>query len=83
MAKDDVMRLEGIVVDCLPSAVFRVKLNSDGIIESGEDAEPIILTCHLSGKMRKNNIRVLLGDKVDVEVSTYDLTKGRISFRYK
>lgn len=83
MAKDDVMRMEGMVVDCLPNAVFKVQLNGEGVINTDENAPKIILTCHLSGKMRKNNIRVLLSDKVDVEVSTYDLTKGRIIFRYK
>lgn len=82
MAKDDVMRMEGSVVDCLPNAVFKVQLNGEGIIVD-DDAPKIVLICHLSGKMRKNNIRVLMGDKVDVEVSTYDLTKGRIIFRYK
>ena len=72
MTKDDILRVDGLVVDVLPNTNFKVE------IENGAT-----LICHLSGKMRKNNIRVLMGDKVDVEISTYDLSKGRISFRYK
>lgn len=78
MAKDEIMRMEGSVIDCLPNALFKVQLKTEK-----EGAEPIVLICHLSGKMRKNNIRVLMGDRVDVEVSPYDLLKGRIAYRYK
>lgn len=72
MAKDDVLRVEGRVVDVLPNALFKVQLQGG-----------VNVLCHLSGKMRKNNIRVLMGDRVDVEISTYDLTKGRIAYRHK
>lgn len=78
MAKDEIMRMEGSVIDCLPNALFKVQLKTEK-----EGVEPIVLICHLSGKMRKNNIRVLMGDRVDVEVSPYDLLKGRIAYRYK
>lgn len=64
--------VEGVVVETLPNAIFRVKLNSDHII-----------TCHISGKMRQANIRVIDGDKVKVEMSPYDMEKGRITYRYK
>lgn len=72
MAKDDILRVEGRIVEVLPSANFRVELQGG-----------IAVICHLSGKMRQNNIRVLMGDRVDVELSTYDMTKGRIAYRYK
>ena len=72
MAKDDVVRVEGRVVDVLPNAVFKVEV-----------AGGSTLVCHLSGKMRKNNIRVSNGDRVDIEMSAYDLTKGRIAYRHK
>ena len=62
--------LEGLVVETLPNTTFKVKLENDHII-----------TAHISGKMRKNYIRILTGDKVKVEMSPYDLTKGRITFR--
>lgn len=65
------IRLEGVVVDVLPNATFKVQIDK------------ICAMCHLSGKMRKNNIRVLMGDRVDVEISGYDLTKGRIAYRHK
>tara|TARA_B100000427_G_scaffold324656_1_gene330155 strand:+ start:1790 stop:2008 length:219 start_codon:yes stop_codon:yes gene_type:complete len=70
MAKEDNIELEGLVVDTLPNTTFKVKLENDHII-----------TAHISGKMRKNYIRILTGDKVKVEMSPYDLTKGRITFR--
>ena len=72
MAKEDNIELEGLVVETLPNTTFKVKLENDHII-----------TAHISGKMRKNYIRILTGDKVKVEMSPYDLTKGRITFRYK
>ena len=70
MAKEDNIELEGLVVETLPNTTFKVKLENDHII-----------TAHISGKMRKNYIRILSGDKVKVEMSPYDLTKGRITFR--
>ena len=72
MAKEDVLELEGTVVEALPNATFKVKLSNGHII-----------TAHISGKLRLNYIRILPGDKVTVEVSIYDLTKGRITWRAK
>ena len=70
MAKEYVIELEGKVLETLPNTMFRVEL------ENGH-----IVTAHISGKMRKNYIRILTGDKVTVEISPYDLSKGRITFR--
>lgn len=70
MAKEDVLTSEGVVVEVLPNTMFRIKL------ESGQ-----IILGHMSGKMRQNNIKVLLGDSVKIEMSVYDLTKGRIVYR--
>lgn len=70
MAKEDVLTMEGEVIDALPNAMFRVKLENEHT-----------LICHISGKMRKFYIRILPGDKVTVEISPYDLTKGRITYR--
>lgn len=70
MAKEDCIELEGSVVETLPNTMFRVEL------ENGHT-----VTAHISGKMRKNYIRILTGDKVTVEITPYDLTKGRIKFR--
>ena len=70
MAKEDNIELEGLVIETMPNTTFKVKLENDHII-----------TAHISGKMRKNYIRILTGDKVKVEMSPYDLTKGRITFR--
>lgn len=73
MVKDkDVIELEGVVTEALPNALFRVKL------ETGQ-----MVLAHVSGKIRKNFIRILPGDKVKVELSPYDLTRGRITFRGK
>ena len=72
MSKQDVLKMKGLVTEVLPNALFRIKLENDYLIIG-----------HISGKMRKNNINVLLGDRVEVEISPYDMTKGRISFRYK
>ena len=72
MAKDDVIQFEGEVLEALPNTMFRVKL------ENGHT-----VLCHISGKMRMNYIRILLGDKVTVEMTPYDLNKGRIVFRAK
>ena len=72
MAKEDLIEFTGVVAELLPNAMFRVKL---------ENKHEII--AHTAGKMRKNRIRVLAGDKVLVEMTPYDLTKGRITFRFK
>ncbi|MBU0629702.1 MAG: translation initiation factor IF-1 [Candidatus Margulisbacteria bacterium] len=73
MVKDkDVIELEGEVTEALPSALFRVK------IETGQ-----LILAHVSGKIRKNYIRILPGDKVRLELSPYDLTRGRITYRLK
>ena len=72
MAKEDVIKMTGEVIECLPNATFRVKLDND-----------IIIMATISGKIRKFNINILYMDKVDVEMSLYDLTKGRITYRYK
>lgn len=68
MAKTDVIKLEGTVVEVLPNAMFRVKLDNSNALVIG----------HISGRMRQNEIRILLGDEVEVEFSPYDLSKGRI-----
>lgn len=70
--KKDVIELEGEVVEALPSALFRVKL------ETGQ-----LILAHVSGKIRKHFIRILPGDKIKVELSPYDLTRGRITYRMK
>ena len=72
MAKEDLIEFDGKVVEVLPNSMFRIEL------ENGH-----VVLCHISGKMRKNHIKVLLGDKVKVEMTPYDLTKGRISSRLK
>ncbi|MBE6663388.1 MAG: translation initiation factor IF-1 [Ruminococcaceae bacterium] len=72
MGKENVMEFEGVVTEALPNATFKVKLPNGHII-----------TAHISGKLRLNYIRILPGDKVTVEVSVYDLTKGRITWRAK
>ena len=70
MAKEDVIEMEGTVVDTLPNTMFRVEL------ENGH-----VVTAHISGKMRKHYIRILTGDKVTVQLTPYDLSKGRIVYR--
>lgn len=72
MAKEEMLEFTGTIVELLPNAMFRVKLENDHEI-----------VAHTAGKMRKNRIRVLTGDKVLVEMTPYDLTKGRISYRFK
>jgi translation initiation factor IF-1 len=72
MAKEDLLEFPGVVSEVLPNAMFRVQL---------ENSHEVL--AHTSGKMRKNRIRVLAGDKVNVEMTPYDLTKGRITFRFK
>ena len=72
MSKDDIIEVEGTVVDAMPNATFKVQLANGHVINA-----------HISGKLRMNYIRTLPGDKVTVEMSTYDLTKGRITWRSK
>ncbi|MCH4518410.1 MULTISPECIES: translation initiation factor IF-1 [Staphylococcus] len=72
MAKQDVIELEGTVLDTLPNTMFKVEL------ENGHE-----ILAHVSGKIRMNYIRILPGDKVTVEMSPYDLSRGRITYRYK
>ena len=72
MSKKDVIELEGVILDSLPNAMFKVKLENDHEIMA-----------HISGKLRMHFIRILPGDKVTVELSPYDLTKGRITWRKK
>ena len=73
MSKEDFIELQGTVIDTLAGSKFKVRLNDNDMI----------VTCTLSGKMRMNKIRVLTGDSVTVELSPYDLSKGRISYRSK
>jgi translation initiation factor IF-1 len=73
LSKEDLIPAEGVVVDKLPNAFFKVRL---------EGSDHVVLA-QISGKMRKNYIRILAGDRVSVELSPYDLTKGRITYRYK
>ena len=72
MSKEDVIEVEGTVLEALPNAVFKVKLENDHVILG-----------HVSGKLRMNYIRIVPGDKVKVELSSYDLSKGRITWRVK
>jgi translation initiation factor IF-1 len=71
VAKEDKIQIEGEVIDALPNAMFRVKLENNHQI-----------VAHISGKMRMHYIRILPGDRVTVDISPYDLTKGRITFRH-
>ena len=72
MAKEDVIEMDGVVTETLPNTMFRVEL------ENGH-----VVTAHISGRMRKHYIRILTGDKVKVELTPYDLSKGRITYRTK
>lgn len=72
MAKEEAIEMEGVVIESLPNTNFKVKLDNNHIVNA-----------HISGKMRKNYIRILLGDRVTVQLTPYDLTKGRIIFRNK
>jgi len=72
VAKEDVIEVQGAVMETLPNAMFRVKLDNGHLI-----------LAHISGKMRMHFIRILPGDKVTVELSPYDLTRGRITYRFK
>ena len=70
MAKQDLIEMDGEVIETLPNTTFTVKLENEHVV-----------TAHISGRMRKNYIRILTGDKVKVEITPYDLSKGRIIFR--
>jgi translation initiation factor IF-1 len=70
MAKEEQIEMDGTIVDTLPNTMFRVELDNGHVV-----------TAHISGKMRKNYIRLITGDRVTVELTPYDLTKGRITFR--
>ncbi|MBN8281119.1 MAG: translation initiation factor IF-1 [Gammaproteobacteria bacterium] len=70
MSKEEAITMDGVVAETLPNTTFRVKLDNGHVV-----------TAHISGKMRKNYIRILTGDRVTVELTPYDLTKGRITFR--
>ena len=72
MGKEDIITVEGVVVEPLPNAIFRVELDNGHKV-----------LAHISGKMRLNYIKILPGDRVTLELSPYDLTKGRIVYRYK
>jgi translation initiation factor IF-1 len=72
MAHQGNIEIEGIVLECLPNTLFRVKLPNGAIV-----------LCHLSGKMRLNYIRIMPGDKVKIEMTLYDTTKGRITYRVR
>ena len=72
MGKDDVIKVDGKVIEALPSTTFRVELQQNGHI----------VLCHISGKMRMNNIKILVGDNVQIELTPYSLDKGRIVLRY-
>ena len=72
MSKEDVIEVEGVVVEALPNAMFKVKWENDHII-----------LAHVSGKMRMNFIRILPGDRVTMELTPYDLSRGRITYRFK
>lgn len=72
MAKQGPIKTDGVITETLPNAMFKVKL------DNGHE-----ILAHISGKMRMNFIKILVGDKVTVELSPYDLTKGRITYRYK
>jgi translation initiation factor IF-1 len=74
--KDDVIEVEGVVLESLPNAMFRCTIN-----DAPETQEPVLAT--ISGKIRKNFVKILVGDRVLIELSPYDLTRGRITFRYR
>lgn len=72
MAKEDIIEMTGVVEEVLPGAMFRIKLENNAVILG-----------HISGKMRQHKIQILLGDRVKLEMSLYDLTRGRITYREK
>ena len=73
MAKDDLIPAEGVIIDKQPNAFFKVQV----------DGSDHVVLAQISGKMRKHRIRILVGDRVSVEMSPYDLTRGRITYRYR
>jgi translation initiation factor IF-1 len=73
LAKDDLIPAEGVIIDKQPNAFFKVQV----------DGSEHVVLAQISGKMRKNRIRILVGDRVAVEMSPYDLTRGRITYRYR
>jgi translation initiation factor IF-1 len=73
MSKEDMIEVSGTITDCLPGSKFIIKLDGNGVLIEG----------HLSGKMRMNFIKIIVGDRVKLEMSPYDLTKGRITYRSK
>lgn len=77
MAKEEKIEMDGVVIEAMPNTQFKVQLGD------GSESEGPIIMATLSGKIRVNNIRVLPGDRVKLEVSPYDTTKGRIVYRYK
>lgn len=72
MAKEEAIEMEGTIIECLPNTNFKVKLENEHVVNA-----------HISGRMRKNYIKILLGDRVTVQLTPYDLSKGRIVFRSK
>lgn len=72
MAKQEAIKIKGTITECMPNATFKVKLENGHTVMG-----------NISGKIRKNNINILLGDTVDIEMSMYDLSRGRIVYRYK
>ena len=74
MSKEDIIKMSGIVDEVLPNAMFRIVLDNE---------QQTRITATIGGRLRQNNIRVLLGDRVDVEMSPYDLTRGRVVYRAK
>ncbi len=76
MGKEDIIEVTGTVIETLPNTEFKVQIEN-------EPYKGMMITAHLSGKMRMNFIKILPGDKVTIHLSTYDLTKGRITYRHK
>lgn len=97
MAKDEVIELEGVILESLPNATFNVEVTfptRKAIPKPSDEGDPSaapvveqapkhVILCHISGKMRKHFIRIIAGDRVTVQLSPYDLTRGRITFRHK
>ncbi|MDR0423146.1 MAG: translation initiation factor IF-1 [Rickettsiales bacterium] len=74
MAKEDLIKMNGVVLEVLPNTIFKVEL---------EEMNKSVIIAHSSGKIRKNKIKILKGDRVEVEITPYDLTKGRVTLRHK
>jgi translation initiation factor IF-1 len=81
MTKEELIKMNGIVVEVLPNTIFRVKLIMSENGKEEKEGNETIITAHASGNIRKNKIRILRGDKVELEMTPYDLTKGRITRR--